>query len=114
MSEFRTTHNLAFEVAPWEPFIPVPMTEGYMRFRIGTCEGLWTSDETSYKILAIDNTVPGNGHLQDVFEWFENSCRRDRKWLVVQEIMNKEFRTHLIKKRGFKPYRVDDVIKKRV
>jgi len=34
-------------------------------------------------------------------EWFENSCQRDNKNLLVVECLNKDFYRHLILKRGF-------------
>lgn len=70
-------------------------------FRVGTCTGLWGSTDDSYYILAVENHKPGNGHLNDVFEWFEFSCKRDKKNLLVLEIINPDFYIHLISKRGF-------------
>lgn len=108
----KTTHNLDFECAPWEPLPGLPYAADYQRFRIGTCEGLWSSDKSNYIILAIENSCPGNGHLKDVFEWFENSCKRDKKDLLVMEIMNENFKRHLITKCKFRPYGTDHAIKK--
>lgn len=99
---FVTKHHLDFEAAPWTPVFPFPDVDNYWCFRIGTIEGLWASTETSYDILAITNKVPGNGHFEDVLQWFEHSCRRDRKKLRFLEIMNKGFKMHLIQKRGFR------------
>lgn len=109
---FETTHKLDFEVAPWEP-IPGFMnnTENFYRFRVGTCHGLWRSTWISYDILAIDNEEKGNGHFEDVLEWFEQSCRRDKKCLRILEVMNKRFKTHLIEKRGFVDIKLDNVQK---
>lgn len=92
---FKTTHDLSFETAPW-------IVSDFTRFRIGSCHGLWRSTDDSYDILAVDNESSGNGHLNDVFEWFEHSCKRDKKVLRVLECMNKRFEIHLIEKRGFK------------
>lgn len=47
------------------------------------------------------NKEPGNGHLTDVFEWFEYSCKQDKKILLVREFFNDEFYKHCIEKRGF-------------
>lgn len=82
-----------------------------MEFQIGTCHGLWKCKNRQYQILAIDNDEPGNGHLDDVFEWFENSCKRDGYNLVIQELWNLGFKKHLIEKRGFKPLGKDNLIK---
>ena len=92
---FQSEHKLDFEVAKW-------IMGPYMRFRIGTCHGLWGVTKTSYDILVIKNDVKGNGHLDDMFQWFENSCKRDNRDLKILEIWNSKFKTHLINKRGFK------------
>ena len=94
---FSTTHNLDFEVAPW------PYDPEYQRFRVGTVGGLWGSRKGYFVILAIHNSSPGNGHLEDVFEWFEYSCRREALDLMVDECWNEDFKKHLIEKRGFRP-----------
>lgn len=110
LDEFKTEHNLDFEVAPYH--LPVDEINHWQRFRVGTCEGVWCSAETSYKIFAIINESPGNGHLTDVLQWFENSCKCDNKNLEILEFfINPEFKKHLIKKRGFRPYGNNDVIK---
>lgn len=96
-----TTHKLPFEVTEW-PADEI-LKQGLKVFRVGTCNGLWRSTETDYEILVLDNNHPGNGHLEDVFEWFTNSCKRDNKSLTILEVMNKRFKNHLIQKRGFAP-----------
>lgn len=103
-NSIQTEHNLDFEVAEW-------ITNDFMRFRIGTCEGLWAGDDKTYDILAVTNKQLGNGHLNDVFQWFEFSCKRDKKALRILEVWNKEFKTHLITKRGFIKLGNDDLIK---
>lgn len=92
---FTTAHNLAFLSCAWE------RDPEWNRFKIGTCEGLWRATALTYDILSIVNDVPGNGHFDDVLQWFENSSKRDRKNLRIIEIMNKDFFRHLIEKRGF-------------
>lgn len=91
----RTTHGLAFEAADW------PRTTEFMLFRVGTCHGTWRATFISYEILNVINDQPGNGHFEDVIEWFEYSCRRDGKLLRILEVMNDRLRTHLVNKRGF-------------
>lgn len=103
--EFKSTHNLTFEVAPW-------YTPEFEQFRIGTCEGLYGVNAKSYLIIAVINDQPRNGHFEDVLEWFENSCRRDKKSLQILEIGNVEFMAHLITKRGFKKIAGPNVEKK--
>lgn len=92
---FTTTHKLDFEVTAWI------RSEDFYKFRVGTCHGLWRATETTYDILAIYNDQSGNGHLDDVFQWFSASCRRDGRDLRIMEIMNEDFLRHLIEKRGF-------------
>jgi len=94
--EFKSTHNLPFETAPH-------FMEGFMNYRVGTCTGIYCWNEKCYMILAVGNSKEGNGHLQDVFDWFENSCKRDKRHLMVLEVWNKRFMKHLIEKRGFIP-----------
>lgn len=91
----QTKHNLDFFARPWY------RDENFAEFKIGTCNGLYTVDETTYSILAIENTCKGNGHFEDVIQWFEHSCRRDRKNLMFLEVWNDKFATHLSTKRGF-------------
>lgn len=94
-----TTHKLDFEAAysPYDIF----GDNGHKMYRVGTCDGQWGSTKDCYFILSILNKQPGNGHVQDVFEWFEFSCKRDNKNLLVLECMNERFYNHLLSKRGF-------------
>lgn len=98
IKQFKSTHSLPFLMANWD----VGLGENMFKFKIGTCEGLYQATKESYIIIAILNNKSGNGHLEDVFEWFENSCIRDGKTLKVVELLNKRFEKHLIEKRGFK------------
>lgn len=91
---FESINKLPFETAPW-------VVPDFIRFRVGTCSGLWRCNRDAYEILAIVNEVPGNGHLQDVFDWFEHAGRRDGFDLLVLEIWNDDFARHLVAKRGF-------------
>lgn len=98
MDNFVTTHNLDFEVAE---------SKLGLLYKIGTCHGQWGSTDDSYYILSVLNEDPGNGHLKDVFEWFENSCKRDGRNLLVLECFNEDFYNHLINKKGFVPLDTD-------
>lgn len=93
-----TKHNLDFEVAESRYNF---FNDGHQMFRVGTCEGQWGFTDDSLYILSVINSVQGNGHLDDVFEWFEYSCKAHNKNLLVLAIMNERFYTHLINKRGF-------------
>lgn len=84
-----TAHNLPFEATPWKPallqFMPelvrfaLKLNSQIVAFRVGTCDGIYTATPKAYQIIAITNNVPGNGHFEDVLQWFEASCRRDNK-----------------------------------
>jgi len=111
MNAVQTRHGLDFEQAPWEPLPGFPIAATFARFRIGTCEGLYSFGD-SLDILAITNSDPGNGHFEDVLEWFYFACKRDKKDFRFLEVWNKRLKNHLITKRGFKPDGVDNVIKK--
>jgi hypothetical protein len=112
MNAVQTTHGLDFEQAKWEPLPGFPIAATFARFRIGTCEGLYSFGSDSLDILAITNSDPGNGHFEDVLQWFEFACKRDKKDFRFLEIMNKDFKKHLLTKRKFKPQGKDNVIKK--
>jgi hypothetical protein len=73
----------------------------FKKFRIGSCEGLWGCSDKEYIILAVINNTPGNGHFQDVLDWFRQSCVRDKKNLKISEVWNKRLLNHLITKKRF-------------
>jgi len=100
---FYTEHKLEFEARPWRfgNLFQNPLEPSWMEFRVGTCEGTWRSTDEGYEILAIKNSKKGNGHFNDVLQWFEHSCRRDKKALTFLAIMNKKFAKHMVEKRGF-------------
>lgn len=107
MSEFaiQTTHRLGFYSKPWK------RAPEWNVFQIGTCNGLWRDGGDAFEILALYNEFPGNGHLEDVFEWFEYSCRQNSRALRIRERMNTRFAEHLVRVRGFKHEQADDYIK---
>lgn len=107
---FQSEHKLDFEVAAC-PFNIDPNIDWKM-FRIGTCDGMWCSTATTYDILAISNNEKGNGHFNDVLQWFEHSCRRDKRDLRILEVWNENFKSHLINKLQFTDLGGGNVIKK--
>jgi hypothetical protein len=108
-AEFQSTHNLQFYSADWNnPF----NTEGWQVFKIGTCNGQWIATRETYDILTVINDQPGNGHFDDVLEWFEQSCRRDKMNLRILEVWNTRLATHLVEKRGFVYQSGDNFIKR--
>jgi len=74
----------------------------FLCFRVGTCHGLWRSSPTHYEILAIKNDQKGNGHFAKAMWWFEQSCRRDKKKLMLREVWNPWLYYQSIKKFGYK------------
>lgn len=107
--DFKTTHELPFEVADWDPnessiakFLDIEIdTSVFLQFKVGTVYGLWTATSDCYIILSIYNEEPGNGHFEDVLDWFYYSCVRDKKHLRIEELINEEFTRHLREERGF-------------
>ena len=120
---FQTKHNLSFEIAEWKIFgwkaklIQLIFLgknynlQGWLLYRVGTVHGQWRSTEDALEILSFINNQPGNGHLEDVFEWFEMSCKRDNKNLIIRSFWNENFKNHCIKKREFLPLGSNDLIK---
>lgn len=102
---FQSTHNLPFESCLWE------INPEWNRFRVGTCVGLWKPTLKAYEILTVCNSEPGNGHFNDVLEWFYNSCERDSKCLIIREFLNKKFKNHLMQYEGFKKLGQSDLVK---
>ena len=98
MNQFQTQNNLKFYSTPFPSFFE---DEEWLEYKVGTVKGLWNCDNENYIILSFVNEEKNNGHLQDVFQWFENSCKRDQKNLLIKEIVNEKFYKHLIEKRGF-------------
>ncbi len=98
--DFQTTHNLLFLVSSSNPFLDM-INRGdkrrYIMFRVGTCHGLFSVDSKNYYILAIANDQPHNGHLRDTMEWFEHSCVRDKRNLVMLEVLNPRFGAYLLR-----------------
>lgn len=78
-----------------------PWMGDFFKFRVGTCKGLYRATLTHYEILAIKNKVKHNGHFQLTMEYFERSCKRDGKKLLVSEVWNLLLAWHL-RKHGFK------------
>ena len=95
-----TKHKLDFEVAEWK------YSDKISLFRVGTCHGQWFWHKMKtfgpiLCILSIINDEPGNGHLDDVFQWFEESAKRAGCYLMIMDFHNERFKQHCIEKRGF-------------
>lgn len=109
MNAIVTTHKLDFEAKPFR--IQIEGEPINICFKVGTCSGLYNIAEATVDIIAIANEQKGNGHLEDVFEWFEYSCKTSKRNLRILELMNKKFEKHLITKRGFQKQGAVNVIK---
>lgn len=109
----QTTHNLDFYSVEWH--VPewakslldsFPDADKYPQiewklFKVGTCEGQFRVTPEAYEILSVINESPGNGHFDDVLQWFEYACKRSRLPLRIIAFTNEGFKKHLIAKRGF-------------
>lgn len=96
MNAIKTKHNLDFEAVPWprNPFIIV--------FRVGTCHGQYDMDDKQLRLISVINESQGNGHLEDVFEWFEYASKVNELDFIICEFFNERFKRHCIEKRGFR------------
>jgi len=103
MNTIKTKHNLDFLVKESKEY--------GLLYKIGTCHGIWGFTDDFYYILSVINEKPGNGHLEDVFEWFYNSCNREGVNLVMLECHNQDFYKYLIDKKEFKALDDSNVIK---
>lgn len=106
MNAIQTKHNLDFEARQWH------RDKRVMEFKVGTCHGLYNFQGGRMVIISIVNDSPGNGHLEDVFEWFEFAAKAQGVDLMIAEFMNDRFKKHCIEKRGYKPLGSENVIKK--
>lgn len=105
MNAIQTKHNLDFEAREW------PRDKRVMEFKVGTCHGQYAIVDKKLTIISIINDTPGNGHLEDVFEWFEFAAKAQGVDLMIAEFMNDRFKKHCIEKRGYRPFGNDNVIK---
>lgn len=99
MIEFKTSNSLDVEIivtnTPYEDY-------GFWKqFKIGTCFGTFGEADDSLEIFGISNSNKGNGHLNDVLEYFEYICAKKNKNLCFSHFENQDFKKHLINKRGF-------------
>lgn len=87
-------------------------TQGWMLFRVNKISGQWRDAGNNYEILTVVNDKPGNGDFEHVLSWFYESCKRDKKNLLIREVWNQRLAKHLINKRGFAYQGEDDLIKR--
>lgn len=104
-----TKHKLDFEAKPFHIQFKGHPTN--MCFKVGTCHGMYVITKNSIDIIAIQNDEKGNGHLEDVFEWFEFSCKENKLNFRILAFLNEKFKEHVLSKRGFQRQGPNDVIK---
>lgn len=93
----KSSHDLIYEQSDPTELEPGRKMAGY---KVGTCHGLVIFDD-AINLLAVINNEPGNGHFDDVMEWFHYACRIQKKDFRVIELFNQRLKWHLINKRGF-------------
>jgi N-acetylglutamate synthase-like GNAT family acetyltransferase len=111
MNAITTKHALDFMAMPWYNDL-VPNNDGIMVFEVGTCHGQYLVSKEGLEIISITNDMPGNGHLEDVFEWFEFAAKQQGIDLYIRAFLNPQFKIHCIEKRGFRKFGTTDVMKK--
>ena len=110
-NEIQTTHSLDFETAPYSS--PIAQKPDLKRFKVGTVIGIYGVTHDGYEIHSVNNTEIGNGHFNDVIQWFEYVCKRDKGTLTFTDVPTERFKKHLIEKRGFRPseHNENDLVK---
>ena len=71
-----------------EEFLARPWHLGWTQFIVGSVHGLYRAKDRKYQILAVVNTLGGNGHFERTLKWFEDSARRDGYGLSFLEVSN--------------------------
>jgi hypothetical protein len=86
--------------------------EKVYKFICGTVDGIFTVEKERVVMIGIGNMQPGNGHITDVFQWFERACRELKKNFWIVEIINEGFYRHLVEKHCFQIVTNKQVIKR--
>lgn len=100
-NQFVSKNKLYFWWKNYEFLKPTEEDEKRVWFIVGTCKGMYIIEDSICDIWAITNSDPGNGHFDDVLEWFEFFCKNGNRDLLITRIENMKFRDHLLNKRGF-------------
>lgn len=107
--DFKTINNLSWYISPL--YLPYDEDGDWKCLNMGTCIVHFGETEQAYEIFGIVNTNKGNGHLEDVLQWFEYMCKEKGKYLIFTHFENQNFKKHLIEKRGFESYGKNNAIK---
>lgn len=105
--KFRSTHGLKFKTMP---HIIAGAFTGAERFEIGTVHGIWNVSTFSVDVFACINDEPGNGHMDDVFEWFFSIATERGLPVRVTNVSSEDFRQQLIDKWLFVPTKDHDTL----
>lgn len=98
--KFKSPHKLKFKTAP---HLIGGAPTGMEKFIVGTCHGLWVQHNLSVDMWAVINEKPGNGHMDDVIEWFFQIAKAGNVPIRVMDISNKTFYDELVEKWKFLP-----------
>jgi len=101
--DFVSAHALRFFSRKWDnPLFDIEEdVEHWDEYNVGTCIGQWRVTDKAVEILSFLNTERGNGHFEDVMQWFEFIAKAAQRPIVIYEVWNEQLRRHLTEKRGF-------------
>ena len=78
-----------------EEFLEKPWKFGWREFIVGSCKGIYKTENQEYQILAIHNSKGGNGCFERTLKWFEDSAKRDKYALCFLEVENPKLLSRL-------------------
>lgn len=70
-------------------------------FEVGSCKGVFFTDDKYFNILAIENKEPHNGDFEKAMKWFYIEANKSNLGVRFCELLNTRFKLHLITKKGF-------------
>lgn len=91
-------HMLSISWFRWEKSVG---HEKVYKFICGTVDGIFTVERDRIVMIGIGNMDPGNGHVVDVFQWFDRAAKELKKDFWVVEIINAGFHRCLVERHGF-------------
>lgn len=108
MKKFKSQHNLKVYV---NPFTVAGIDAGVLQFKIGTTHGIFKNFSLSVDVFTVINDNPGNGHMEDFFEFFEAHAKKTNRVFRMCEVSDQEFKNALIL-RGFKATEHPEILMK--
>ena len=82
---------------------------GWNLFRYGTCHGQYRITPDAVELLSIINDDSGNGHFHHLMNHFISMAKKRKLPFRVLEVNNRNLKTHLLFKWGFKSINDVDV-----